>query len=156
MNLDTGAAATAIPTDLNLDGHARTPPQDVNYKTASAECLADEGGVVLKGRCLRKCQGVGRACDWSPPHFGIGRKSCPTPLHGAGSTWRSTHSQQLPGWKGICSLHGEAAQEVQLHDTCQGPQWDLLDGLLDRTWHLGKALFTGLPNGCKSGVAATG
>ena len=49
VNLDTGAAATAIPTDLNLDGHARTPPQDVNYKTASAECLADEGGVVLKG-----------------------------------------------------------------------------------------------------------
>ena len=49
VNLDTGAAATAIPADLDLSGHRKSPPQDVNYKTASAECLADEGGVVLKG-----------------------------------------------------------------------------------------------------------
>ena len=49
VNLDTGAAATAIPSDLSLEGHAKTPPQDISYKTASAESLADEGRVVLRG-----------------------------------------------------------------------------------------------------------
>eukprot|EP00913_Durusdinium_trenchii_P035747 g33449.t1 len=34
VNLDTGAAATAIPSDLSLEGHAKTPPQDISYKTA--------------------------------------------------------------------------------------------------------------------------
>ena len=32
-----------------MEGHAKTPPQDISYKTASAESLADEGGVVLHG-----------------------------------------------------------------------------------------------------------
>eukprot|EP00438_Fugacium_kawagutii_P024647 Skav203984 [mRNA] locus=scaffold3369:57215:60998:- [translate_table: standard] len=49
VNLDTGAAATAIPADLDLKGYHVSPPHDVSYKTASAESLADEGGVVLKG-----------------------------------------------------------------------------------------------------------
>ncbi|CAK9030739.1 Putative mitochondrial protein [Durusdinium trenchii] len=44
VNLDTGAAATAIPSDLSLEGHAKTPPQDISYKTASAESCPSRDG----------------------------------------------------------------------------------------------------------------
>ena len=60
-NFDTGAAITAIPTELREKLNLQ--PSDVlkrNYKTASGELLSDEGGVVLKGY---SSQGQGRSVE---------------------------------------------------------------------------------------------
>ncbi|CAK8995863.1 Retrovirus-related Pol polyprotein from transposon TNT 1-94 [Durusdinium trenchii] len=49
-NLDTGAAVTAIPTELkSLLGMESGDPNDASYKTASGELIADEGGGTIRG-----------------------------------------------------------------------------------------------------------
>ena len=49
-NFDTGAAITAIPKKLGkLLGAEVTEPNGKEYKTASGELLADQGGILLKG-----------------------------------------------------------------------------------------------------------
>ena len=46
-NLDTGAAISAFPWIL-AEGRETTPPNGNQYKTASAECIDDQGGLCLK------------------------------------------------------------------------------------------------------------
>lgn len=49
-NLDTGAAVTAIPSELkDMLGLKVDTASARNYKTASGELLSDQGGVVLEG-----------------------------------------------------------------------------------------------------------
>ena len=49
-NFDTGAAVTAIPSVLKQElGLVASETVTRNYKTASGELLADEGGAVLNG-----------------------------------------------------------------------------------------------------------
>ena len=49
-NLDTGAAVTAIPSELKKVLQLKTNAATiVNYKTASGELLSDEGGTTLVG-----------------------------------------------------------------------------------------------------------
>ena len=53
LNLDTGAAATAIPTELaevlKGMGYDLGPTSGTTYKTASAEVMQDEGGLCIQG-----------------------------------------------------------------------------------------------------------
>ena len=60
-NLDTGAAVTAIPTELrSLLGMESGDPNGINYKTASGELIADEGGGTIRGLTE---EGYGRKVD---------------------------------------------------------------------------------------------
>ena len=60
-NLDTGAAVTAIPTELkSLLGMESGDPNDASYKTASGELIADEGGGTIRGLTE---EGYGRKVD---------------------------------------------------------------------------------------------
>ena len=60
-NLDTGAAVTAIPTELKgLLGMESGDPNGANYKTASGELIADEGGGTIRGLTE---EGYGRKVD---------------------------------------------------------------------------------------------
>ena len=60
-NLDTGAAVTAIPTELKgLLGMESEDPNGANYKTASGELIADEGGGTIRGLTE---EGYGRKVD---------------------------------------------------------------------------------------------
>ena len=133
VNLDTGAAATAIPSDLNLEGHAKTPPRDISYKTASAESLADEGGVVLRGT---DANGSSKILEgWVT---GVHRTLASGAKvakhhhsHCARSPWRTADPEGLQGWKGVFSLRGKALQEGWGDDSGANAQWDLPHGLLD-------------------------
>lgn len=48
LNLDTGAAITAVPADF-AKGYPRNEPNGANYKAANGEAIQDQGGVTLSG-----------------------------------------------------------------------------------------------------------
>ena len=50
VNLDTGAAVTAIPLSLAQEYGLSEPPNETKYKTANGDELVDEGGVKLSAQ----------------------------------------------------------------------------------------------------------